>query len=238
MLQKPIVLRNDGRLGQLPSGDSIEGADNFSYFQITHPTNIEAGEQMLLTEESILVEDELIIEGQAILEQQLVIPPFPPFPPIPDENFSFFEIDEVLQVPSGQQMILAGKSLLIEDELIIEGCALLDDMKDTVIPAPPVYAENFSHKTVQAGVLVEVPADQQMLLDGEMIIEGQMIVEGQIVLVDETPEPFIDPGPYSPLFEIVAGELVRIPERREYWLSDSLTLDGVLQVEGRLLIGA
>ena len=237
MIQKPLIL-DGGRIKRLPSGDELEGSDNFSYFEVSHPTKIESGEQMFLTEESVVVEDELIIEGQAILEQQLVIPPFPPFPPLPDENFSFFEVLDELTVPSGQQMVLVGKSVITEDELIIEGCVFLDDMKETVVPPPPVYAENFSYHTVQSGLAVTVPADQQMLLDGDMIVEGQMVVEGQFVLIDEPEGQFVDPGLYAPLFEIQAGELVRIAERREYWLSDSLILDGILQVEGRLLIGA
>lgn len=234
-MRKKFVALIDGRLSVANQGD------NFSYYIVDSEDVVEIalGQQMQILDVELKVDGELVVEGELISEQQVVIPAPTPAPAPPPDNFSFYLIQDSVVVPAGEQMTLIGRSVQVENgQLTIEGDVTLDDIEVYIPPPPVVFPDNFSYRSVSIGEEKVVPIRQQMLLDGGLEVEGELAIEGEVFDLSEPVLDFVDVGLYLPLFEIATGELVTIPSRREYWLNESLGIDGGIFVEGKLLIGA
>lgn len=229
-MNKPLVISSN-RVAEHDPLTRLD-YDNFSYREILsgETVRILGGQQMFVVRDQI-IEGELVIEGSLILEELLNESELPVFP----ENFSYSAIaaQKIVEVPAFQQMfVVSPEYFKVEGELRLDGSLVLDQIEDT--PFDPIILpdDNFSFKEIPTGSSKTVFSGQQMIIDGILIVEGSLNIEGQVSLIsDERDEPL---QPYI----IVDGEVFKIKAGRQLFSTVGLIVDGYLQNEGLMAIGA
>lgn len=88
--------------------------------------------------------------------------------------------------------------------------------------------DNFSYKVISVGETVEIPANQQMLVDGHIRVLGHLLVSGELVdISNRKPEQFF----YDTISD---GECVVVEPKRLLLYKDHITIQGHLRVLGRM----
>lgn len=231
---KPLVLKN-GKISQLQEGDLLDGQDNFSYtrVELSEVIGIPFGQQMILVGPQI-IEGELRLDGSLVMDEFINAEELETFP----ENFSHSQIAtlDVKIVPSLQQMFLVSEGpMIIEGEFQVDGSVVVDQVKDTDIPEviiPLLPDDNFSWKDVPSGLTKALPSNQQMIVDGLLLIEGGLLIEGELSLIDDNYDEPLTP------YMIAGGELFRIKERRQLFSVVGLVVEGEIQNDGLMAMGA
>lgn len=91
-------------------------------------------------------------------------------------------------------------------------------------PQPP----NFSYKLVDTGETIEIPLNQQMLVDGHTRVLGHLLVNGELRdISNRQPEKFF-------YYLIQPSEVVEIYTDRLLLYKRHLTVQGHIRVNGRL----
>ena len=197
-----------GKFDIVSSGSGTTTPDNFSIKKVISTTAIPSNQEMIVTD--IEIDAEFDVEGQVVID------------PIetPQDNFAYSEITKRVNIPEHQQMIVDA-DLIIENELQIDGYCLLEEVGNVI---------NFSFKEIVTSLAI--PAHQQMIADGELLLDNDLILEGEVSILTGIDDEFV------PWYEIPTGKVINIKQYREYFISDDIILDGVIEVEGRLVIGA
>ena len=88
--------------------------------------------------------------------------------------------------------------------------------------------DNFSYYDVPVGVTINVPAGQQMLIDGHITVSGHLLVSGQVLdISNRVQEKFF--------YDLIdTNEVVHVQSNRLLLYKDHLTVDGMLRVNGRV----
>lgn len=103
-------------------------------------------------------------------------------------------------------------------------------------------APNFSFKKIDSELEIEIPPTQQMILNGPLQVFGQFNVFGNMVFLDlvdddtPAPPPITLPGYNYSHKRVVSGQTKTIPQNQEMIVTESIKVDGVLQVFGEATI--
>lgn len=178
---------------------------------------------VIAAEQEMIVSQFIEIDGSLEIEGVLTVDDLPEY----KDNFSQRVVDTRTVIPLNQQMIVTPEVEVV-GELVIDGELVLEDFVDTDTDTIP--PDNFSWSKVVS--LVEVPANQQMIVDGEIDVQNELRLEGSLSLLGGVDEDDL------PWFRIPEKKVITVSSNAEYFLSQFLILEGLINVEGNLVIGA
>lgn len=215
---RPLKLEDDNQLDMLPtetdpSEDALAAKGVYFEAQTTHA--IESfGDEVRHKDVQVILEKPL---------RQLAF------------NHGYREIisTERVYVESEQEMFITGE-LVLDGELYVDGILTSDTIE---VPSVAIPDDNFSFWDIPINTTKTIPVTQQMLVDALIQIDGQINIEGELsIIIDEDTEDQADE--FLPPFEILINEFFTVGERREMFLTDVLLLDGTINIDGKLSIGA
>jgi hypothetical protein len=211
--------------------------EHFSYRHIpTGESALIPEEQQMIVDRVIEIDGALLVDGELLLEdfKEVVIPTPPVFTQVDQFSYKLIGAGETVTIPADQEMFLADR-IDIDGTLIVDGHLAVGE---GVPPVEPIVipGDNFSYTEVQLAQVINIPVRQQMVVDGMMTVDGVLEIDGELAFLPAPPEPEEDE--FLPWYEIPSGKVISIKQYREYFLSEYLLLDGEIQIDGRLVIGA
>lgn len=239
MIQKPLVLK-DGKIHQLPIGDTLEGSsDNFSFKKVktSEFVTIPDDQQMLLSGDFTNL-GQLNNFGEMILiDIEDSDTPAPEFPELPDDNFSYSDIKlgEIKTIPDGQQMITMGDLAVFGQLNNFGELKLYEYLTPDGMVMPEIPGDNFSYKEIAANETKTIPSRQQMNIVGGFKNLGTIVVNGCMTLlsakVDESDDEYLPP------YIIEDGEVFTIKRNRLMYIPRLFSNNGILINNGLFILG-